>query len=669
MRILRSVFAASVLIGATAAVVGTAAGPASADTFTDLSIGSFGDIVVDPVRKRVFISDPKAGAVVATDYRGKQVGRISGLAGVRRLAISADSSRVYAALYGEHEIVSIATGPVTVADRHPVGADRWPTSVAPVGDKIWFSFADATHDSANGNLAALDPATDVITERDESADGIHLDRLPDIYANPANPGLLGVTGLLNNTPLAVFDVSSGVPELKARGSNFVSGEDGAMTADGTQFLTAGRYPVRLAVPGDTAVPLLDSSSADYNAVDTAADGRYTIGVGDRVWIYPARAGAGWAGYEQLFELGDWALAARGLAWQPGGTHIFAVAGEEMRLGGTPSRFRFFTLNDPDSEIPDRVVRVNYSGGSGDTARRGEPVTINPFFAANEGYVPTGSDITVTRFDTASPKGRSLGIWKTDSRGQISVTDIPPVGGDVRYRFDFARYGRWMAATGEYTVHVPRNETQLELPEEYDFTEYAYGTTIDVVATLGPTYQNRIVELWADPYGSDQPARLLKKGAVDGKGRISAKLRLTRTTVVSARFAGDTWSTPVTFTSTLPTKVAASTKLSRHHKTAKIGKTTYRYFRKSKNPLITQTMTANPGRKVRTTIQVWSGGEWKLWSARYTKLSSAGKASFTFVTGAKVGKKFRVRAEYVPGKSGDSRNTDTAGSWSYFTYTK
>ncbi|HWS34257.1 MAG TPA: hypothetical protein VN408_16130 [Actinoplanes sp.] len=40
-----------------------------------------------------------------------------------------------------------------------------------------------------------------------------------------------------------------------------------------------------------------------------------------------------------------------------------------------------------------------------------------------------------------------------------------------------------------------------------------------------------------------------------------------------------------------------------------------------------------------------------------------------MTGAKVGKKFRVRAEYLPGKSGDSVNESTYGAWKYFTYTK
>ena len=41
---------------------------------------------------------------------------------------------------------------------------------------------------------------------------------------------------------------------------------------------------------------------------------------------------------------------------------------------------------------------------------------------------------------------------------------------------------------------------------------------------------------------------------------------------------------------LRTRVNASTKLTRHYKTAKIGSTAYQYFRKPKNPLITHTMT-------------------------------------------------------------------------------
>jgi hypothetical protein len=176
-----------------------------------------------------------------------------------------------------------------------------------------------------------------------------------------------------------------------------------------------------------------------------------------------------------------------------------------------------------------------------------------------------------------------------------------------------------------------------------------------------------VEIWAEPYDSEP--RLLKRAAVNSAGKLAASVKVTRNTWVTAEFTGDEISNPTYYRLNVWTRVNASTKLTRHYKTAKIGSTAYQYFRKSKNPLIKHTMTPYPGRKAHTIIQVWQGGEWQLWSGRYTKLSANGKASFTFVTGAKVGKRFRVRAEYRSGPSGDDVNYNSAGAWKYFTYTK
>lgn len=57
-------------------LVGGTASPAAADSSASLPIKSSGDIVVDGVHKRVFISDPRSGKVVATDYNGKVVRQI-----------------------------------------------------------------------------------------------------------------------------------------------------------------------------------------------------------------------------------------------------------------------------------------------------------------------------------------------------------------------------------------------------------------------------------------------------------------------------------------------------------------------------------------------------------------------------------------------------------------
>ena len=91
-RTIRTAAAFAVLFGSTSLVL-TAAAPAFADTSKILPIASAGDVVVDGVHQRVYISDPRNAKIIATDYDGTVVGTRSNLPGVLGLALSADSER------------------------------------------------------------------------------------------------------------------------------------------------------------------------------------------------------------------------------------------------------------------------------------------------------------------------------------------------------------------------------------------------------------------------------------------------------------------------------------------------------------------------------------------------------------------------------------------------
>ncbi|GIE31939.1 hypothetical protein Ait01nite_049840 [Actinoplanes italicus] len=284
--------------------------------------------------------------------------------------------------------------------------------------------------------------------------------------------------------------------------------------------------------------------------------------------------------------------------------------------------------------------------------------------------PAGTELTVTRTEKYSGATKALGTVKTAADGRVSLTDTPPTTGAYHYAFKYAGSAEYNGFTETKIVNVDKSRATLTLDRNNAVA--AYGATVNVTATLGKTLTNRVVEIWADPAGS-QPNRLIKKGAVSSTGKISASIKLTRNTAVTAKFAGDGGFYDASRTVNLWTKVAASTTLKRHYKTAKIGTVRYQYFRKSTQPLITHTVTPYPGRKVRTTIQYWSGGNWKLWSARNTKLTSTGKASFSFLSAAKAGTRFRVQVSYLPGTTattaGDRLNYNTNGPWKYFVLTK
>ncbi|MEU8816148.1 hypothetical protein [Actinoplanes sp. NPDC048796] len=199
------------------------------------------------------------------------------------------------------------------------------------------------------------------------------------------------------------------------------------------------------------------------------------------------------------------------------------------------------------------------------------------------------------------------------------------------------------------------------------TVSAYGTTVTVTARLGATATNRVVEIWADPYGTE-PARLLRKTTVDAKGALTASLKLTRTTTVQVKFAGDAKYLPATAGAVLNTKVAVALQGSRQYKTAKIGTVSYRYYRKTVHPYFVTTMTPYPKRKQRLIFEVASGGAWKTWRVLDVPLTSAGKSVFTLTGAHPAGVRYRVRAAYLTGTSGDTVNYPTYGAYQYFTFT-
>jgi hypothetical protein len=86
------------------------------------------------------------------------VGEPAGLPFVSDLALSGDSGLLYAAVEGAHALVAVGTDTLRETARYPVGADISPSSVAPVGGKLWFGYLKGD----NGNFGSVDPADDTV---------------------------------------------------------------------------------------------------------------------------------------------------------------------------------------------------------------------------------------------------------------------------------------------------------------------------------------------------------------------------------------------------------------------------------------------------------------------------------------------------------------------------
>ncbi|MFJ8507231.1 Ig-like domain repeat protein [Streptomyces avermitilis] len=663
IRTLPTATALAVLFSSAALAVGSAA-PALADSNTLLPVRSTSDVVVDGVHQRVFISDPAGGKVVATDYAGTVLGTVDSLPGARGLELSADSGTLYAAVPGADAIVAIDTATATEAERYATGAGTGPEYPALAGDKLWFGYGG----SGEGNIGSLDlSGADPVVTLKQDTNRTWYDA-PILGSSAGAPGTL-VAGAPGQSPvvLGVYDVSSGTATLTAHA--FDPGNTGggnlsdlAVTPDGKDVVTASGAPYYQAVYkiSDLSADGRYQTNTYPNAVDIAPDG--TVAAGTFSWYDPDVHvfKPGVSTPVRQYDLpntgtssGADTLAGSGLAWSPDGSRLFAVSYNDKDV------YSLRVFDDPTKAATSLTMIAPVK------ATRGKVLSVSGTLTSAEA-LPAGATVSVTRTDVESPSGKPVGTATVAVDGSYTFSDTPPAGGKVTYTATYAGDAGHSGATATGSVDVSRTTPTLTLNN--DGKVYAYGSDVKFTAHLGTTYKNRAVELWADPYGSDKPAKLVKSGTVNADGNLSVTLDLTRDTKVTAKFAGDARYAPKTAASTAGAKVKVSTSLSGFYKTKSTWGHTYSYFHKSKDPVVNTTMTAYPNRKQKLTVQAYYNGAWHETGSEYFALSTSGKSSVTLEGTPSTGVRFRLRSAYINNSSGDNVNSTTYGSWKYLIFT-
>ncbi|MGW2516139.1 YncE family protein [Streptomyces sp. NPDC001617] len=644
--------ALAVLFGSAALAVGTA-GTASADSAKVLPVKSVGDMVVDGVHKRVYVSDPNSGKIVVADYSGTVRATLPNEPGVTGLALSADSSTVYAAVKNDQRIVAIDTQTATPTTSYTLGTTA-PSDLEIVDGRIWFSTAT---DFGSLDISGAEPVVHLAQRGDVDFSGSYGTFLA---SDPAVPGVL-VAG--NGGDLAVYDVTADGATLRTKGSMDTSTSQLDLTPDGKHVLTSWGDPGTGYGIGEYSATDLSKETgypidAYPNAVRVAPDG--AVAGGSDSWYDPDvhiyKPGDQKPVREYDFpntgtSSGSDTLVAGALAWAPDDSRVFAVS--ENNLGV----FTLRALTDPTKELP--TVKVSAPA----KADRAKKLTVTGKLTSRTA-LPAGTALTVTRTDLDSPNGKTLPAVKTKADGSFSFTDTPPAGGKVTYKVSFAGDATHAAASGSDAVEVSRNATTLTLNNNKKL--YSYGADVKFTAHLGTTYKNRKVEIWANPFGSDKPNRLIKSGTVNSSGNFSATVDMTRDTDVTAVFKGDSRYKPKTVKSTAYAKVKVSTAVTKHYKTAKIGTHTYYWFHKNTSPIVTTTMTYYPGRQQRLELEVYYQGQWypTEGSPQYFTLGTNGKSAVSLGAAGESGIKARVRAAYINGSSGDTVNSTTYTGWKY-----
>ncbi|GAA3900540.1 hypothetical protein GCM10023084_61280 [Streptomyces lacrimifluminis] len=660
-RTLSTALAVALTFGSVALTTGVA-GTAMADDQRDLGIVSFGDIVVDGVHKRVFVSDPVSDRVVATDYRGNFVAEVSNLRGVKGLELSADSRTLYAAVPDDlgdtsDAIAVIDAATVTVSAQYPTG-DVNPQSVALAGGRLWFGYG--TPGTGNiGSVDLTDPEHKVTLDGDAAKPW---SAAPLLDAAPGSGSLVAGLPGLAWTELGVYDVSSGTATATARKT--VAGSelrDLSVTPDGGQVVVAAQAPshhVTYKTSDLTADRTYTSAQGSANAVAFAPDGTVAAGndtyFGQGLHVYRPGRTASVRDYDLVNGGSTGRLAAAGLGWAPDRSRLFAVT------AGQDNSYDLRVLNNPTKAVTSVSVTAPAKGD------RTKKLTVKGKVTSRVA-LPAGTKLTITRKDLDNPGGRKIGTATVAANGTFSFTNSPPAGGKVTYVLAYAGDADHLASSGSDTVDVSRSATSIRLSNNKK--TYDYAKSVKFTAHLGKTYKNRKVEIWADPYGSDRPNKLVKSGTVNRNGDFSATYKLTRDTRLTARFTGDARYAPKTVASTIYTKVKVSTSISRQYKNKNVYGQTYAYFHQATVPLFTTSMTAYPHREQRLQIEYFYEGTWYDGGSQYFGLDSSGISRVELGGTHDIGYRFRIRSSYLDGASGDNVNTTTHGAWKYFIFTR
>ncbi|WTN74634.1 Ig-like domain repeat protein [Streptomyces sp. NBC_00624] len=652
---MRTLPAATALAVLFSSAVLTAA-PASADTARTVAVTAAADTIVDGVHQRLFFSDRYQNKIVVTDYAGKAIAELTGLPQVQDLELSPDSGTLYAAVYGADKIVAFDTVTLTQTAEYPTGAKTIPSRLAYADGKLWFGYGDQWESGLGSvDLTAETPAVTL-----DLAAGHDFASPPELYADPDNPGtLLALDAGISSGPIVVYDISSGTPAIRVSAEKGGFYNDAALTPDGQSVVVAG--------PGNRALTEYRLSdleevrtfpvASEPETVSIAPDGTVAATVLDTddlgdTYVFAADPGRPASVRNLSHSWMPW--FGHSMNWSADGGKLFV-----MSEGGDNDSSTFNVVDEP------RKYVATLKADAPATATRAKSLTVKGSLVSTLA-LPAGTPLTVTRTDLESPNGKSLGTKSLATGGKFSFTDTPPAGGKVTYKVSYAGDAAHVSATASDTVDVSRATPTLTLNNNGKV--YDYGKDVAFTAHLGTTYKNRTVEIWANPFGSDKPNKLVKTGTVNSSGNLSVTLDMARDATVTAVFKGDARYAPKTVKSTAYARVKVSTALSKHYKTGKIGSTTYYYFHKNTDVISTTTMSYYKDRKQRLELQVYSQGKWYSGATEYFKLGTNGKSVVNLGHAGKSGIRARVRSSYINASSGDNVNSTTHGAWKYFIFT-
>lgn len=323
------------------------ASSASAATAKSLPVTSFDQVVADTAHGHLFFSEgsmmsgsPTAGgsAILITDLDGNPVTSITGLSGVRGLALSPDGSVLYAAVTGADEIVAINTSTLKLSATYSTSGYA-PYFLAFQDGILWIGYQVGLQ-NFTGDVGYIDPSATspvFVPNALPALPGTWV-FAPYISGDPDSRSTSSTTGTLvvsspgeTPTPVNSYEISGTTVT-----SSDVASLEGAHNArynldvlpGGSQFVMDGSLYDTANIAAGPEVTYPTPFEAD-SAAAIAPNGTLAIGYGTNSWndagisIFPAGSttASPAGGYVHL---GGMSSYIAGLAWSSDGSELYAV---------------------------------------------------------------------------------------------------------------------------------------------------------------------------------------------------------------------------------------------------------------------------------------------------------------------------------------------------------
>ncbi len=426
----------SVLTLAAGLLVALAPTASAKDSITDLGTYTHhGDLVVGGDTVAVSLGD----RIVIADTTGELQGTITGLSGATGLAMTADGTRLYAALMDSNEVAEINTATREITRRIDLAAHGCPYSLALTGDRLWVGYGC-------GTLGALGLDLSVPTAEPTPIEIPFLTSMPSVAA----AGNTLVVSESHSSPvhLFVYDVSGAAPVLRGDIEGFSYRlEDLAVTPDGSHIIAGFLIPDSFEMWDATTLSKVRSyhkgpEAEGYPAtIAVSADGAYIAGgrrSGVGMTLYDTASGA--PIYTAAPPEGELLNGSAAFS----GRDIFSLL-----LNSNTGHLYLWRLQDVT--LPASTLALTAPEA---TAR--QPLTLTGQLSLASGTAPGAQPLIVAR---TLPDRTSVDLPSvtTAADGAFTVQDTPPVGGSVTYtvRWEGDEEHRWsttsLATVVRYTT--------------------------------------------------------------------------------------------------------------------------------------------------------------------------------------------------------------------------